>query len=353
MGKPRNEPDLYQRESGVWYVSFYDHHGKRLRLSTHQTIRAQAVKDARRIQDEYRTRHEHPQPKTLTLVDGLTAFISSRERVDRSKSTIKFYDNKARRLMQIFGPGLDVHALTTAHTERYLDVRRKAGRAFRTIQMELGLLVSALNYARRTDAYVGDPKRLIPDGLDGSSPPRERVLTLSEYHRLRAALSENRRPYLDVFVGLGVRDSELYRIRPSGVSADGSVVHVPGTKTKGSNRAVQVHPSLHSMLKERAKRMQSEPYLFPFWGNVRRDLHAACARAGIAPLSPNDLRRTFASWLAEAGVSEMQIAQMMGHTTSGMVRRVYAKIGSAAQAAAAAKLPALGSPSPEAASTHA
>lgn len=42
--------------------------------------------------------------------------------------------------------------------------------------------------------------------------------------------------------------------------------------------------------------------MFTPWSNVRRDLHAACKRAGIAPCSPNDLRRTFADWLVEAGV---------------------------------------------------
>src|SRR5215813_3753697 len=43
------------------------------------------------------------------------------------------------------------------------------------------------------------------------------------------------------------------------------------------------------------------------WHNVRRDLTIACQRAGIRPVSPNDLRRTFASWLKQRGVDSMVV----------------------------------------------
>ncbi len=120
------------------------------------------------------------------------------------------------------------------------------------------------------------------------------------------------------------------------------MLHVPGTKTDGSDRMVEVMPPIRAMLAGRAKERAGEERLFPRWTNVRRALISACARAGIASVSPNDLRRTFATWLAEAGVPEMTVAQMMGHTSSAMVRRVYARIGSTAKAAAAAKLPPIG-----------
>ena len=37
------------------------------------------------------------------------------------------------------------------------------------------------------------------------------------------------------------------------------------------------------------------------WPSVGRDLPKACAIAGIEKVTPNDLRRTYASWLVNAG----------------------------------------------------
>ena len=65
--------------------------------------------------------------------------------------------------------------------------------------------------------------------------------------------------------------------------------------------------------------------LFQPWGNVRRDLADACEEAKIERCSPNDLRRTFASWQVEAGVPLFPIAQAMGHKDTRMLERVYGR----------------------------
>src|SRR5205085_302848 len=52
----------------------------------------------------------------------------------------------------------------------------------------------------------------------------------------------------------------------------------------------------------------------------------ACRRAAIEHCSPNDLRRTFATWLRRSGVSPDLIAPAMGHADSRMVERVYGRL---------------------------
>jgi hypothetical protein len=66
--------------------------------------------------------------------------------------------------------------------------------------------------------------------------------------------------------------------------------------------------------------------LFRPWNNVRRDLHAACEGVKIRRCSPNDLRRTCATWLRAAGVSPELIAPVMGHADTRMVERVYGRL---------------------------
>jgi hypothetical protein len=66
--------------------------------------------------------------------------------------------------------------------------------------------------------------------------------------------------------------------------------------------------------------------LFLRWTNVRRDLHVACGTAGIPPCSPNDLRRTCATWLRALGAPPDLIAGVLGHADTRMVERVYGRL---------------------------
>jgi hypothetical protein len=59
---------------------------------------------------------------------------------------------------------------------------------------------------------------------------------------------------------------------------------------------------------------------------VRRDLHAACERAKVPPVSPNDLRRTCATWLRAQRAPPHLIAPVLGHVDSRMVERVYGRL---------------------------
>ncbi len=51
-----------------------------------------------------------------------------------------------------------------------------------------------------------------------------------------------------------------------------------------------------------------------------------CTRLAIEPVSPNDLRRTTAQWLVDAGVEPFLVAAVLGHKDTRMVERVYGKL---------------------------
>jgi hypothetical protein len=65
--------------------------------------------------------------------------------------------------------------------------------------------------------------------------------------------------------------------------------------------------------------------LFPKWTNSRRDILEACKRAGIDHVTWNDLRRTNATLLAEAGVDADLGHKLLGHSDDRMWNQVYAK----------------------------
>jgi integrase len=43
-------------------------------------------------------------------------------------------------------------------------------------------------------------------------------------------------------------------------------------------------------------------------------------------VTPNDLRRTFGSWLAQRGVPLFHAAKLMGHGSTKMLERIYAQL---------------------------
>jgi len=127
-------------------------------------------------------------------------------------------------------------------------------------------------------------------------------------------------------------ESEL--ARPEDADIGNWLVLIRGTKRKRRYRKVPVVSNAQRTLLTFALQHAAGEggLLFRPWSNVRRDLREACQRAGIAPCSPNDLRRTFAVLLKTLGVPNDLIAPMMGHEDSRMVERVYGRLSTEALA---------------------
>ncbi len=294
----------------------------------------------------------------MTVELALARYLAKCERSERAEGTITQYLSKAKHLLRLLRPERSINELRLSHVEDYIDarlaeikrLRPSSTRSIATVGKELGLLRSALRYVAKQRGpdgfklYRYDTDEIFPEGVIGNYKPRDRALTVSEYHALYLALPQERCEYLQAFCGLGTRDSELYRITPLDVEPHAGRVRIPGTKTEAAERWLEPPAELFAILLRRADSTPLGQPLFPRWLNVRRTLALACKRAGIAKASPNDLRRTFASWQAEAGVPEAVTASLLGHTSSQMVRRVYGRIGTDAKRAALAKLPPLAPP---------
>ena len=112
------------------------------------------------------------------------------------------------------------------------------------------------------------------------------------------------------------------------------MIAVPIGKTVG--RLVPIHDEIRPILA--ALHRGTGPVVKP-WSNVTRDLARACARAGVPRVTPNDLRRTFASWLIQGGVSNRIVADLLGHASTRMVDLVYGHLDDATRRAAIARLP--------------
>ncbi len=152
------------------------------------------------------------------------------------------------------------------------------------------------------------------------------------------ALAPARRLWVTLALYTGCRLSEIERLAWDDVDQINGRLLVRGTKTRGSRRWIALPAPLFDALAAVPDR-DRDGSIVGRWGNVRRDLHVACKRAGIEPVSPNDLRRTYASWLKQRGVDSAAVAKLLGHTSTRMVDLVYGHLSDDTLAAAVAVLP--------------
>jgi hypothetical protein len=121
-------------------------------------------------------------------------------------------------------------------------------------------------------------------------------------------------------IATGAERAAIFRALRSDL-ADLRLVPVHSTKRKSRERTVPiVAPWQKRLLDYVDKNADCEDgLLFRPWVNARRGLLRACARAGVKPLTWNDLPRTYGVWMRKLGVAPSLIAPKMAHVTSHMV----------------------------------
>ena len=316
---------------------------KAVERSTKCTRRGDARAVAERLHSEAAA-----QIARVPILEALELLIGLRVRQRRSASTISKLEEKGAQLLRYFGQQRDVCGLRLADTTAYVAHRRGQRVSDSTIAMELGVLRAALRYLRRLERYERDPEALWPDELPHGSGVRDRWLPWKEYLQVLAAIAPEFRDHFVTYCACGLRWVELYRVRAVDlVQTDaGYELRVRGTKTAGAARTVPVNPDALEVLQRRAEAAPEGPLFATTRGSEAsqktawsRALAAACRAARVAHASTNDLRRTFASWAFQAGVVEPLTIKWLGHTSSAMVRRVYAQASSEQHAREVAKLP--------------
>jgi hypothetical protein len=385
------ESRLYQRpDSGVWWFWGYDHAGKRYRVGTGQTDRKAALAAA---SAEERRRSVPPDPTAakpealaLTLEAALRLLKEEDVRNAAAKNTLAFHRDRGRHLVRLLHKDCLVAGLELADVNRYTDLRLAEGEGTlkerHTIQKEIRVLLHALAVAREAGLYVGDPKRLKPKAFRKQSKFYKAGTTwLRTAEQCNALVTEtssgatrwggkltelvhvDRKLDVLAYIHTGVRRRELNTILPEHVHMAERYVEVDGTKTDGAKRKVALSATALEVFERKLKGARRGKPLFAPWGAGDRDLKANWLRARArlihsAPegerdaleaqlpssLNFNDLRRTFCSLMAGAGVPLHHCADLMGHKSLAMVMEVYRQISPTALHEAVGMLPALALP---------
>jgi integrase len=321
-----------RRDGKVWYGWFYELNGKRRQKSTKCTDQ----RAAERVQAGWERDAADPdsaRKASATIGDALNLVVERAAKLARtgrrSLATLSFYEAKVatlRRRLALDAPER-LADLRARHVDDFVDHRREEKVSDSAIRKELGALGLGLKLARRAGLWSGSPDEVLPVLPDTGYVPRERWLPVAEVQKLLAELVGDRGARVAFIVATSARWSESERAERADVDLARGIVLVRGTKTKLSLREVPVIvEEMRSLLRLALERAEGTSTLFAPWPNARRDLRAACARAGIAPCSPNDLRRTFTHWHEAVGLPPNLVAPAMGHADSRMVERVYGRM---------------------------
>ncbi len=325
-------------EGKNWRIEWTDADGKRRSLATDTAVYQVAAQLAAALAAAPAS-HAAEDGPAVDLEACLALWLEAGA-LDKSPRTLSCYAQKAGHLARLLGVRL-LSLLQRADVEAYLRQRLAEGAARDTCRKELVTLRQALRFAKAR-GWIGSRE------LDSFFPsfaapyrPRDRYLTHAQAGALLAKLPPDRQLWVLLAVLAGLRLSEVENLRWEDVDFDQSLLRVRGTKTSGSFRTVGLSPDLAGLLRELRR---GSGQIVPAWPNVRRDLTVASRRAGVPRVTPNDLRRSFASWLVQAGETNFVVSRLLGHSTTKMVDLVYGHLGRAQLRESVAKLPALADP---------
>lgn len=242
-----------------------------------------------------------------------------------AEGTLEMYDQKAGTLVRLLGKDLRLGDIDASTFQGFLDARRdefrrEHGREITesNLYKEWVAFRQILKQAWRAQRFGRDPASLKPAHFGPEYKPRETALSWPQVDALLSAVSKERRGTVAFALATGARRAEIFRARPEDIATDRSSVLLRGSKTQIAYDTIPIPPPMRRLLVDVAP---------PFrrWPNARRDIALACKAAEVPAVTWNDLRRTFASLLVQAGVAPHLVAKLLRHKTTAMVDRVYGR----------------------------
>jgi integrase len=196
-----------------------------------------------------------------------------------------------------------------------------------TVNRELACLRAMFNHVIKGKVSVENPVSKIGAKALQENNEQTRVLTYDEQAKYLAKATPMLRDVATLMLETGMRPEEVYRIQPQNVHLPESYLFNPYGKTKAAKRRIRLTTTARNVLTRRLNECEGS-YLFPHASDLNQPVpkvnnaHDRAVRDGkVAPFRLYDLRHTFATRAAEAGIDLVTLAAMLGHSKINMVLR--------------------------------
>jgi integrase len=341
---PKDRKGFVVKKQGKLYarICYTDEQGKSRELMR----RAVDREDARRILKQLNEELDQPTELRKTALDS--ARMTFAELADLYKQTkltpaqyhtarkiggMRSYKSALsflKALVEFFGKQR-IREITANDLESYRLLRlrtptKRGVRSITSVNRELGLLRAMLNHAKRCGFLSVNPFNNAPSGIISPSDEtkRSRVLSREEEARLLSVCigkREHLHACIIAAIDTGLRKNELFTLVWSDVFLLTKTIRLRAFNSKtAKSRTVPITDRLAIEL-ERLKSGVLDDTLVFTCGDVKRSFTTACRLAGIEDLRFHDLRHTFATRLAQAGIPLTELARLLGHSSLQMTFR--------------------------------
>lgn len=339
---------LYKR-GGVWWMNFWvnDHH-------VQKSTKLKNKRDAEAYERAYRTQlakgevgleAKKPVPVFSQAMKDFLAW--SKHEHAAKPNTHQRHETSSKALLRFFGD-TPLDRITKDDVEKFKTWRikqRKTAPAKRlkknpnattkatlkpaTVNRDLACLKKLFNYYINSDVLTkANPVSRVKFFAEDNE--QMRVLTGEEERLYLLAASQPLRDVATLMIETGARPEEVCRLKRDNINLEQGYAAVPFGKTKAARRKLPLTARASDVLERRLKDAKGE-YLFA--GGRGGDAEGkpivklnnahtgARTRANLKPFRLYDLRHTFATRAAEAGVDLVTLAAMLGHSRIQMVLR--------------------------------
>jgi integrase len=334
-------------ETSKFYVCEFVYQGKRFQESTGATSKTVAKEYEKRRKAEMERAAaglptEQKAKRIRTVSDVIAPYLAGYKLSHRPQSIV-FATGRLERVKKALG-NVVLSDLTDDRVREYVRGRQAEGVSGRTINMEIGKLSRAIG---RTWRELWPRVKRLEERKDVG-----RALSADEQKALLDGLKKRRTPHLATLIPMllltGMRAGKALSLIWAQIDLMDRTIRVGRAKSaNGTGRTLPINDDLASVLTTHRAWFVGEfgeplpgNHLFPWgkpvpsdptrhatditwgWDELRKDTKVSCRL--------HDLRHTFATHLAENGVSESTMLALMGHMSRAMLER-YSHIRMAAK----------------------
>jgi integrase len=322
------------KKRGDWWIRWHCGFGHRHRekIGPRALARDEYAKRKLRVRAEnYCPKRAATAPKPGLFDDAIEEFLGYSKANKRSYCEDK---RLSTRLKAQFGGKL-LDDITSGEVERWKARLKELKLAEATVNRHLALLKSIFNLAIRSRKTRENPVRNVRLFIENNARVRYLRDDEREEEKLFKVIPEPDGSLCLVALHTGMRQGELLALTRDRIDYANDVITIDRSK-HGEKRQVPMNSVVRETLR-RVLAVLGDPRVFPGCRDIVHRFPKYVEKAGLVDFRFHDLRHTFASRLAMAGVDLLTIKELGGWKTLAMVQR-YAHLSPGHQRQAVERL---------------